>query len=60
MKTISVRIKDKAMETRLEKLAAEHSLSDNMVVQMLIGYAFNQIDESGKTFKPLVIFSEDV
>lgn len=57
--TITLRITDKDMERRLEELMQEHALSANMTVQMLLGYAFNRIDEEGKIFKPTVVFESE-
>ena len=59
MKTISVRIKDKELETRFKALTDKHDLSDNVMVQLLMSYALNHMDATGKTFKPTVIFSEE-
>lgn len=55
-KAIALRITDVTMQERVEKIASENGLSLNLAVNMLLGYAFNQIDATGKQFAPKVIF----
>lgn len=58
MKTppISLRISNKIMYQKVEDLAQEHNLSLNMTVNMLLGFAFNEIERQNKSFIPKVIF----
>lgn len=58
MKTppISLRISNKIMYQKVEGLAQEHNLSLNMTVNMLLGFAFNEIERQDKSFIPKVIF----
>lgn len=54
--TISLRITDPKLEQDIRYLMDEHNLSANMTVQMLLGYAFNQIDAESRVFTPKVVF----
>lgn len=53
---VMVRITNPYLAKRLTDLAKEQDLSMNMTVNMLLGYAFNQVDATGKQFKPVVVF----
>jgi len=44
------------MFQRLEEIAGQNQLSMNMTVKMLLGYAFNEVDASGKTFVSKIVF----
>lgn len=56
---ITLRLSDKEMFTRIVELSEEHHQSLNLTVQMLLGYAFNQIDETGKKFVSKVVFESE-
>lgn len=47
------------MAKRIQELAGIHGLSFNMTIQLLLGYAFNKIDEEGKEFKATVVFESE-
>ncbi|MFV0485345.1 MAG: hypothetical protein ACK5MU_03950 [Candidatus Saccharimonadales bacterium] len=53
---IALRITDKELYGRVSKLSEEQSLSLNMTVNMLLGYAFNEIDRQKKTFVKTIMF----
>lgn len=44
------------MRERIEAVAKENNLSINMALQLLIGYALNEIDRSGKKFTAKTVF----
>ena len=53
---IALRITDKSLYDRVEQLANEQNLSLNMTVNMLLGFAFNQVDDQKKEFVSKVVF----
>lgn len=56
---IALRITDPSLHDRVESLAKEQGLSLNMTVLLLLGYAFNQIDATGKKFKAVMVFDSE-
>lgn len=58
-KLIGLRIQSPELEQRVRELSEEQGLSINMTVNMLLGYAFNEIDEQGKEFKKKVVFESE-
>lgn len=56
IKPIALRLTDHSMAERIQDLSVQHGLSLNMTVNMLLGYAFNKIDEEGKEFTPVTVF----
>ena len=44
---------------KIETLSKEQNLSINMTINMLLGYAFNEIDRQGKKFKQTVVFKSE-
>ncbi len=56
---IALRITDPLLAQRVIALADEHNLSLNMAVNMLLGFAFNEVDKQGKTFKSRIVFEAD-
>jgi len=53
---IALRLTDRGLYERLESLSKEQSLSMNMTVNMLLGFAFNEVDRQQKTFISKVVF----
>ena len=53
---IALRITDRSLYERIEELAKQQNLSLNMTVNMLIGFAFNEVDKQKKTFVSKVVF----
>lgn len=53
---ISLRITDKTLYDRLDELSKEQHLSLNMTVNMLLGFAFNEVDNQKKKFISKVVF----
>ena len=58
-KPITLRVTDSEIERKLEDLAKQQNLSLNMTVNMLLGYAFNEVDRTKKTFKSKIIFESE-
>lgn len=56
IKPIALRMTDSTLLQRVEALASEMGLSNNMTVNMLLGFAFNEIDRQGRDFVPKVVF----
>ncbi|WP_154100424.1 hypothetical protein [Rhodococcus sp. YH3-3] len=56
IKPIALRLTDHSMVERVQDLSVQHGLSLNMTVNMLLGYAFNKVDEEGKDFIPVTVF----
>ncbi|MBI1146955.1 hypothetical protein JEO88_03090 [Candidatus Saccharibacteria bacterium] len=44
---------------RINTLSKEQNLSINMTINMLLGFAFNEIDRQGKKFKQTVVFESE-
>lgn len=55
-KAIALRITDKELTKRVEELAKEQGMSLNLTVNMLLGYAFNEVDKQGKRFTAKMLF----
>lgn len=53
---ISLRITDRNLYDRLEDLARKQNLSLNMTANMLLGFAFNEVDKQQKQFVSKVVF----
>jgi len=47
---------NKALYQRIEALAKEQNISINLAVNMLLGFAFNEVDRQKKKFVPRVVF----
>lgn len=56
---IALRIADKELYERVERLAKQQNLSMNMTVNMLLGFAFNEVDRQEKTFVSKVVFESE-
>ncbi|BAH33186.1 hypothetical protein RER_24780 [Rhodococcus erythropolis PR4] len=56
IKPIALRLTDHSMAERVQDLSVQHGLSLNITVNMLLGYAFNKVDEEGKEFTPVTVF----
>lgn len=55
-KTLAVRLMNSELERKVEELARTQNLSINMTINMLIGFAFNEIKRQNKEFIPKIIF----
>lgn len=55
-KQMMVRFDNEELYSRIESLAAQYGLSLNMATQMLLGFAFNEIERQDKKFVPRVVF----
>lgn len=53
---IALRITDEQLYERLTYLAKEQNISLNMAVNMLLGFAFNEVEKQNKRFVPKVVF----
>lgn len=53
---IALRLSDDELYKRLNNLAKEQKISLNMTVNMLLGFAFNEVEKHNKTFVPKVVF----
>ena len=49
-KAIALRVTDEELMSKIEELAKDQGLSLNMTVNLLIGYAFNQVEKENKKF----------
>ena len=58
-RAIALRIGDKVLFERIEELAKDQNISINMAVNMLLGFAFNEVDRQNKKFVPKVIFETE-
>jgi len=54
--TIALRISDESLYSKIEILSKEQHISLNMAVNMLLGYAFNEVEKQNKKFIPKVVF----
>ena len=54
--TIALRIGDNVLYDRIKKLSQEQNISVNLAVNMLLGFAFNEVDSQDKKFVPKIIF----
>ena len=59
MKNISLRIMNLELFNKIKTLSKEQNLSINMTINMLLGFAFNEIDRQGKKFKQIVVFESE-
>lgn len=59
VKNIPLRIMNLELYNKIETLSKEQNLSINMTINMLLGYAFNEIDRQGKKFKQTVVFKSE-
>lgn len=57
--TIALRITDKEMMQRIEELSKSNGLSLNMTVNMLLGFAFNEVDRQEKRFTSKIVFESE-
>lgn len=53
---IALRIGDAALYDRVESLAKEQNISLNLAVNMLLGFAFNEVDKQNKKFVSKIVF----
>lgn len=58
-KIIALRVTDDKLDGRIRKLAEEQGLSLNMTVNLLLGYAFNRVDEENKKFVSKTLFETE-
>lgn len=58
-KPIALRITDPTLEKKVMELSKKQNLSLNMTVNMLLGYAFNEVNRQGKEFKSKIVFETD-
>ncbi|HUB93183.1 MAG TPA: hypothetical protein VMB52_01630 [Verrucomicrobiae bacterium] len=56
---IALRISDQKLYGRLEELANEQHISMNLAVNMLLGFAFNEVDRQKKKFVPKIVFESE-
>ena len=59
MKPVALRIMHPELYIRINTLSKEQNLSINMTINMLLGFAFNEIDRQGKKFKQIVVFESE-
>ena len=59
MNNISLRIMNLELFNKIKTLSKEQNLSINMTINMLLGFAFNEIDRQGKKFKQTVVFESE-
>lgn len=59
MKPVALRIMHPELYNRINTLSKEQNLSINMTINMLLGFAFNEIDRQGKKFKQTVVFESE-
>ena len=55
-KPIALRITDPELKRKVQELSQKQQLSLNMTVNMLLGYAFNELSKQGREFKPRIVF----
>lgn len=56
IKTIALRIMNPELYKKIQILSKEQDLSINMTVNMLLGFAFNEIESQNKKFEKKVVF----
>ncbi len=56
---IALRISDESLYKRVVQLSEEQNISVNMAVNMLLGFAFNEVDSQNKRFVPKIIFETE-
>lgn len=56
---IALRIGDALLYERVQKLSQEQNISINMAVNMLLGFAFNEVDKQNKKFVPKIVFETE-
>lgn len=59
MPTIALRVSDELLYRKLESLTKEQNISMNMAVNMLLGFAFNEVQKQNKKFVPKVVFETE-
>lgn len=58
-KAIALRISDPLLYRRIADLSKEQNVSVNMAVNMLLGFAFNEVDRQNKKFVPKIVFETE-
>jgi len=53
---IALRISDARLQDKIERLSKEQHISLNMAVNMLLGFAFNEVEKQDKRFIPKIVF----
>ena len=53
---IALRIGDARLQDKIERLSKEQHVSLNMAVNMLLGFAFNEVEKQNKRFIPKIVF----
>lgn len=53
---IALRVNDNNMYKKIERISKEQNISLNMAVNMLLGFAFNEVEKQNKKFVPIVVF----
>lgn len=56
---IALRISDALLYKRILELSDEQKVSVNMAVNMLLGFAFNEVEKQNKKFVPKIIFETE-
>ncbi|HEU4966935.1 MAG TPA: hypothetical protein VFT53_05690 [Candidatus Saccharimonadales bacterium] len=54
--TIALRLSNDEIFQKLNNLAKEQGMSLNMAVNMLLGFAFNEVERQNKKFVPKIVF----
>lgn len=58
-KVIALRVSDPLLYERIINLSKGQNISVNMAVNMLLGFAFNEVDRQNKRFIPKIIFETE-
>lgn len=58
-KTIALRISNPTLYERVVNLSNEQNISVNMAVNMLLGFAFNEVDRQNKKFISKIVFETE-
>jgi hypothetical protein len=53
---IALRVSDASLYDRIEELSKQQNISMNLAVNMLLGFAFNEVDRQKKTFVSKIVF----
>ena len=56
IKPIALRIMHPELYKKLKETAKEHDLSMNMTINMLLGFAYNEIERQNKKLEKKVVF----
>lgn len=59
IKTLSLRILHEKMYEQISELSEESKLSINMTINMLLGFALNEMKRQNKKFTTQVVFSSE-